>query len=556
MNLFGWQLKIGRQQALEDSQPSVAMPVKDDGAVLVEAAVGGAYGTYVDLDQQARTDSELITRYRNMSLAPEVDLALRAIKGEAVVHEESHEVVELNLDEVKDVPPALSDKLDQAFDRILDLLEFREKGHDVFMRWYIDGRLYYQALLDPQDPRSGLTSLRYLDPRKIRKVREVKRQRDPNTNAETVTVVREYYVYAEQGFDNRVQPGQPQSTSVRGVRIAKDAISYVPSGLLDETGKIVVSYLHKAIKNLNMLRAITDAMVISRLARAPERRIFYVDIGGLPRAKAEQHLRDQMARYKNRVVYDQETGMIRDDRKFTTMLEDIWMPRRDNNKTTEIDTLPGLQNDGIRDDVAYFAKALNRSLNVPIGRLEPENMVAGLTGRVGEVTREEVDFGKFIDELRVKFCTLFTDLLGKQAILTGIVTPDEWEQIKPKLRYRWARDNSFAEQKDLELLRSRLEVLGMIKPFVGMYYSNRWLRKYVLRQTDEDIRNLDREIQQEASNPQYMMVDPETGMLVPPPLAAGPPVPLGLDSGPAPVEAKSAPKPKPKMIGYDKGPDK
>lgn len=556
MQLFGWELKVGRQKALEDAQPSVAMPVKDDGAVVVEAAVGGAYGTYVDLDQQARNDAELITRYRNMSLAPEVDLALRAIKNESVVHEEGSETVELNLDEAKDVPPDLSEKLDAEFDRIVDLLEFRDRGHDVFMRWYVDGRIYYQVLIDPKNPRGGITSLKYLDPRKIRKIREVRRKRDFQTGAETVTVIREYFVYADTGFDNKPQQGQPPATTLRGIRISKDSISYVTSGLTDESGRTVVSYLHKAIKNLNMLRAITDAMVISRLARAPERRIFYVDIGGLPRAKAEQHLRDQMSRYKNRLVYDQESGQIRDDRKFTTMLEDIWMPRRDGAKTTEIDTLPGLQNDGIRDDVAYFAKALNRSLNVPVGRLEPENMVAGLTGRIGEVTREEVDFGKFIDELRTKFGALFTDLLGKQVILLGIVTPDEWEQIKPKIKYRWARDNSFAEQKDLELERGRLEVLGMIKPFVGMYYSNRWVRKYVLHQTDEEIREIDKEIGAEASNPQYMMVDPETGTLVPPPLAAGPPVPLGVDSGPSPAEGKSAPKPKPKMLGYDKGPDK
>lgn len=557
--LFGWELRFSKAKQQEQNQPEIAVPVKDDGAIVVEGAVGGAYGTYVDLDQTARNDAELITRYRGMALQPEIDQAVTEIKNEAIVEEETDETVELNLDEVDDIPSDLSEVMDEEFDRILDLLEFRSKGQDVFCKWYVDGRIYYQIQVDQKNLGQGIIGLRNIDPRKIRKVREVKKIRqggEAGQGFELTQTVKEYYIFNEQGFENRAKPGLPQPGNIVGLRIAKDGIAYVPSGLTDPDGKMVLGYLHKAIRPLNMYRAISDAAIISRLSRAPDRRVFYIDVGNLPRLKAEQYIREQMNRYRNKLKYDSVTGQIRDDRQFTTMQEDIWLPRRNGEKSTEISNLDGLQNDGITEDVLMFAKILNRSLNVPVARLEPENITTGITGRIGEITREEVNFQKFIDRLRTKFSELFTDLLGKQLILKGIVTPDEWDDLKPKIRYRWARDNSFAEQKDLDIMLARLEVLDRLMPYAGRYISNTTIRRKIMRQTDEEMREEDELIEEEALNPQYMQVDPETGALIPPPSAAEPPIPGGPDAGPGGLETKMKSKlaPDKPYPGPDKGP--
>jgi len=504
--LFGFTITKNKPQ----EQPVSFVPKDaEDGAMVVSE--GGVYGTYVDLDGAIRTESELVNKYREMAQVADVDIAIDDIVNEAIVQDNHKAVVSLNLDNLNQ-PDNIKKIVQEEFKNVLKLLEFESLSYECFRKWYVDGRLYYHAIINEKDPRAGITELRYIDPRKIRKVREVKRKKI-NQGANSTTVqqeANEYYVYSEKGFAKAVgTSGMVNDGTTTGLKIAKDSIVYVTSGLTNVNGDLVLSYLHKALKPLNQLRTLEDSLVIYRISRAPERRIFYIDVGNLPKMKAEQYLRDIMTRFKNKVVYDSSTGEIRDDRKFMTMLEDFWLPRREGGKGTEITTLPGGQNLGQIDDILYFQKKLYKSLNVPTTRLESEG--TWTFGRSGEITRDEIKFSKFVKRLRSKFSTLFTKVLEKQLILKGVITVDEWSEFKQSFKYQYAEDNNFEEVKDTEILNDRMNALRNVDDFAGKYYSHVWIRKNILRQSDEEIQEIDDQIEQESQNQQYNPVQ-ETGI--------------------------------------------
>jgi hypothetical protein len=505
IDLFGWQIKR------KEEEPVSFVPKQtDDGATIV--AEGGTYGTILDLDGTVRTEAELVNKYREVSLYPEVDEAIDNIVNEVIVQEPETKVVELILDDLEQ-PENIKKMLLAEFDEILKLLEFQDLSYDVFRRWYVDGRLYYHAILDEQNPKNGIIELRYIDPRKIKKIREIKKKRGA-TDMPMSQTAKEYYMYNDRGYTKANGSTALPNNSINGLKIAKDSIVHCSSGLMSNNGDMVISYLHKAIKPLNQLKAMEDSLIIYRISRAPERRIFYIDVGGLPKAKAEQYLRDVMTRFKNKVVYDQNTGEVRDDRKFMTMLEDFWLPRREGGRGTEVTTLPGGQNLGQLDDIIYFQKKLFKALNVPVSRLDPEQ--AFNIGRSTEITRDEVKFGKFINRLRNKFSTLFTKILERQLILKGIITPEEWDLFKNSINYKFAQDNLWAELKETEILRDRIAMLRDIDDYAGKYYSHSWIRRMVLRQSDEDMEEIDEQIVEEQSNPQYSPPQEE------PPMQEGP----------------------------------
>ena len=496
MNLFGFEFK----RVTPEEQPvSFAPPSNDDGAVVV--AAGGSYGTYVDLEGTARTEAELVTRYRDMSITADIDRAVEEIVNEAIVHETDEKIVELNLDGLQ-MADNIKAVIIQEFNAIKNLLNFEEKSYDIFKRWYIDGRLYYHAIIDDKNPRLGIKELRNIDPRKIRKVREQRKKKDVKTDSAVSQTVREYYIYNEKGYNAQgLGGGAGQYGPATGVKIAKDSIVHCTSGLMDTNGTMVISYLHKAIKPLNQLRVLEDATVIYRISRAPERRIFYIDVGNLPKMKAEQYLRDMMVRHKNRLVYDATTGEVRDDRKFMTMLEDYWLPRREGGKGTEITTLPGGENLGKMEDVEYFQKKLYQSLNVPATRLQTEQTYS--IGRATEITRDEVKFSKFISRMRAKFSTLFLKCLEKQLVLKGIVTVEDWKSISQYIKFDYAKDNYYEELKETDVLNSRLQVAAQLVPYIGKYYSHGWIRSNIFKQSDEDREQMDTEIKEELGNQIY-----------------------------------------------------
>jgi len=497
MRLFGFEI---RKQNPEQEPSSFAPPVEDDGAVIV--AAGGVYGTYVDLEGSAKTEAELVTKYRDMLNQPEVDQAVDDIVNEAIVMDEIEDTVSIDLEDLN-ITPKLKKVMTEEFAEVLKLLNFKNQAYDIFRRFYVDGRLYFHAIIDDKNPTEGVKELRYIDPRKIRKVKEVKKKKDNATGVTVQEKSSEYFLYSEKGYWNAGNGNfGGNGAGTGGIRIAKDSIVHVTSGIMDTNNTVVLSHLHKAIKVLNQLRTLEDATVIYRISRAPERRIFYIDVGNLPKMKAEQYLRDMMIRHKNKVVYDSTTGEVRDDRKFMTMLEDYWLPRREGNKGTEITTLPGGQNLGEMTDVMYFQKKLYKALNVPSSRLEAEQTFN--VGRSTEITRDEVKFAKFVDRLRSKFAALFTKTLGKQLILKGHLTVEEWEQISNEITYNYARDNYFAELKDLEMFRERSALLAEFDPYAGKYFSHAWLRKNVLRQTDDDIEMLDQQMEEELDDPRYV----------------------------------------------------
>jgi hypothetical protein len=493
--LFGFEIKRKEEKEL----PSFTPEYKDDGAIVV--AAGGQYGTYVDLDGTVRTEAELVSRYREMAQQPEIDSAIDDIVNDSIVNEENLKTVELVLDDLK-IANNIKKAISTEFDTVLDLLDFNVYSYDIFRRWYIDGRLYFHIIIDEQKIDQGIKELRYIDPRKIRKVREViKRRNKADPNAATVQKTNaEYFIYNERGFQARAG-AQAAMGGTSGLRIAKDSIVHVSSGLTDRDGTMVLSHLHKAIKPLNQLRALEDASIIYRLSRAPERLVFYVDVGNLPKVKAEQYLRDMMMRYKNKLVYDANTGEIKDDRKFMTMLENYWLPRREGGRGTEITTLPGGQNLGEMEDVKYFQRRLFKSLNVPFSRLEPETTYS--LGRAAEITREEVKFQRFIDRLRQRFSQLFLFALEKQLVMKKIMTPEDWDVLSKKIKFKYARDTFFSELKETEMLNDRINSLNNIVSYAGKYYSHEWIRKNVLKQTDNNIEEIDAQITQESTNPQY-----------------------------------------------------
>jgi hypothetical protein len=493
MQLFGFEIKRAEEES--KNTPSFVEKTEDDGAITVSATGVGQFGqALLDLEGQAKTEAELVTKYRNMEQHPEVQKAVDDIVNEAIVISDRDKVVEINLDDV-DLSDNIKKKVTEEFAGVLDLLDFSNKGYDVFNRWYIDGRLNYHVVIDTSSPKKGIHELRNIDPRKLRKVREVQKRKDGQTDTILKEVKNEYYVYNEKGFMKNAKAPTIDDGSVKGVKIAKDSIIQVTSGILNETNSMVLSHLHKAIKPLNQLKMLEDAAVIYRISRAPERRIFYIDVGNLPKAKAEQYLRDMMVKHKNRLVYDASSGEVKDDRKHMTMLEDFWLPRREGGKGTEITTLPGGQSLGEMDDVLYFQKNLYKSLNVPISRMESDTGFS--LGRASEISRDEVKFSKFIRRLRTRFSILFDEILEKQLILKGVMTPEEFKQIKNRIRYDFMEDNHYEELKQTEILRERLQTLRDLEEYVGKYFSQEWVRKNILMQTDEDIEELDKQIEAE-----------------------------------------------------------
>jgi hypothetical protein len=498
--LFGFQItneKTKKQEEQKDisniTEKSFALPQNDDGAVTLQT--GAYFGTYVDLEGVVRNEIELITRYREMAMQPELETAIDDIVNEAIVMQGHEEPLTINLDDLQ-VSDTIKKRIREEFENILRMLNFGNMGSELFRRWYIDGRMFYHVVIDETRPRDGIKELRYIDPRRIRKVREIQKMKDPATGGDIIKTAREYYLYNERGIIG--------AHSNLGMRIAPDAIVNVNSGLMDSRRAMVLSYLHKAIKPLNQLRMVEDATVIYRLSRAPERRVFYIDVGNLPKVKAEQYLRDIMVKYRNKLVYDSSTGEIRDDRKHLSMLEDFWLPRREGGKGTEIQTLPGGQNLGEMEDVKYFERKLYKSLGIPISRLE---MQQGFSiGRASEITRDELKFSKFVFRLRNKFSTLFDEALRVQLSLKGICTVEEWDYFKENIYYDFITDNNFEELKKAELIQNRITVLQFADPYIGKYFSTLWVRKNILNQTDDEIEEIDQQIavEQQAAMEQQM----------------------------------------------------
>ena len=492
LKLFGFNLGAKDIVKVEEpQQASFALPTAalDDGAVTITQ--NAHFGTYVDLEGSVRNELELITRYREMSNHPECESAIDEIVNEAITHDEDGTVVDIVTDKLKQ-PDAVKKKIQEEFKNVLKLMNFSNLSDDLFRRWYIDGRLFYHVIVDDKKPKEGIKELRYIDPRKIRKVREVRKDKDPKTGADIIKSTAEYYVYSDRGTTTQTFGANVN----QGIKIAPDSILNVNSGMMDAKNTFVISYLHKAIKPLNQLRMIEDAIVIYRLSRAPERRIFYIDVGNLPKGKAEQYMRDVMVKYRNKMVYDSSTGELRDDRKHLSMLEDFWLPRREGGKGTEITTLPPGQNLGELADVQYFQKKLLQSLGVPYSRLDAQQGMVGL-GRTTEVTRDELKFAKFITRIRNKFSQIFDHALATQLVLKGICSKEEWEKFREDIYYDYKKDNNFEELKEAELLRERLNMVAMIDPFVGRYYSQEWVKKNVMKLTDEEIEDMQKQIDSE-----------------------------------------------------------
>jgi len=488
INLFGFE--ISRSKPTENIQPAITAPLNDDGAVNITS--GGYFGTYLDLETSFKNENDLVTRYREMAMQPELESAIDDIVNEAIVHDVAGKTVTIMVDDLEQ-PDNIKEMIREEFQNVLRLLNFSNEGSDIFRRWYIDGRIYYQVLVDQKQPRLGIQSLVYIDPRKIKKIRQVIKKRDPRTGVEIVQGTQEYYVFN----DKATITGQTVTASPTdaGMKIAPDAIVNVNSGLLDPRRAVVLSYLHKAIKPLNQLRMVEDAVVIYRLSRAPERRVFYIDVGNMPKMKSEQYLRDIMTKFRNKVVYDSVTGEVKDDRKFMSMMEDFWIPRRGEGKNTEITTLPAGQNLGELSDVKYFEQKLYKSLNVPISRLEAQNGFS--LGRASEITRDELKFSKFVAKLRDKFSTIFDALMERQLALKGICSVEEWQELKEKIHYDFLKDNNFTELKEAELMTGRLMIMNQIDPYVGVYFSKEWVKKHVLQFDEEGIERMQEEIDAE-----------------------------------------------------------
>ena len=502
--LFGFEIKkSGKGVAKTPDLKSVVPPTDNDGAGYVTSSAG-YFGQYVNIDgDNAKDVHQLIMRYRGVSQNSEVDMAVEEIVNESITSSELEMNVQINLDDI-DATTKIKKTMTEEFKQILNMLNFTDLGHDIFRSWYIDGRIFYHLLIDEANPKQGVKEIRNIDAAKIRKVKNISTKKDPKTGVKIIDNVDEFYIYEEK-------PGINQQAGA--VKFSTDSITYVTSGLLDETKKKVVSHLHKALKPINQLRMMEDSLVIYRLARAPERRIFYIDVGNLPRGKAEQYMKDIMAKYRNKLVYDANTGELKDDRKHMSMLEDFWLPRREGGRGTEISTLPGGDNLGQIDDILYFQKRLYRSLNVPAQRLEQENNFS--LGRSNEITRDEIKFQKFIDRLRRKFSHIFLNILKKQLILKGVITEQDWDQWKGDIQVDFIKDNHYVELKESEIMRERLGLMSEATQFAGEYISKEWIWKNVLRMDDDEIKEVQKQMEGE---------DNEGGMDAEEPAAAdGPP---------------------------------
>ena len=528
--LFGFSIEPS-----ESKSKTVLSPVPPNNGDGVDNFIAsGFYGSYVDIEGAYRNEHELLKRYREMAIHPEVDNAVEDVVNEAIVSDLYDSPVEIELSNVS-ASDKLKDIIRKEFRYIKELLDFDKKSHEIFRNWYVDGRLYYHKVIDIKKPEQGIQELRYIDPSKMKFVRQEKKLRrgaegvDLSRTSETSKVlypeIEEYFVYSPKpNFPIGMASG---ASGQKGIKMAKDTVTYVTSGLVDRNKGSVLSYLHKAIKALNQLRMIEDSLVIYRLSRAPERRIFYIDVGNLPKVKAEQYLRDVMNRYRNKQVYNAQTGEIRDDRKFMSMMEDFWLPRREGGRGTEITTLPGGQNLGELSDIEYFQKKLYRALGVPESRIANDG---GFNlGRSSEILRDELKFTKFVGRLRKRFANLFSDMLKTQLILKNIITPEDWEKISDHIQYDFLYDNQFAELKESELMNERLGTLASIEPYIGKYYSVDYVRRKILRQTDTEIKEIDEQIEQEIADgiiPDPNAVDPITGE----------PLPGGDDLGDIPME--------------------
>ena len=522
--LFGFSIDDSQNKA-----PSVVSPVPPSNEDGVDYFVqSGFYGQYVDIEGVYKTEYDLVRRYREMALHPEADGAIEDVVNEAIVSDLYDSPVEIELTNVN-ASDKVKDTIRKEFKSIKEMLDFDKKSHEMFRNWYVDGRLYYLKVIDTKKPEQGIQEIRYIDPMKMKFVRQEKRDKNKamggvdlqnsfKGNARDIyPEIDEYYIYTPKpNYPTGMMSGGANSKG--SIKIAKDSITYVTSGLFDRNKGTCLSYLHKAIKALNQLRMIEDSLVIYRLSRAPERRIFYIDVGNLPKVKAEQYLRDVMMRYRNKLVYDANTGEVRDDRKFMSMMEDFWLPRREGGRGTEITTLPGGQNLGELADIEYFQKKLYRALSVPESRIANDG---GFNlGRSSEILRDELKFSKFVGRLRKRFANMFNDMLRTQLILKNVITPEDWESLNDHIQYDFVYDNQFAELKESEMMNERLGTLATIEPYIGKYYSNEWVRKKVLRQSDTEIEDIDKQIDKEIADgtiPDPSMVDPITGE----PLAPG-----------------------------------
>ena len=480
-DLFGFSITRKKQE--QDPKQNFTTPQADDGTTTV--AAGGYFGSYLDMEGTAKNEADLVRRYREISLHPECDQAIEDICNEAIVSSEEKDSVRVTLENIP-FGDEVKRRIDEEFLNVLKLMNFSTKGFEIFKRWYVDGRIFYQKIIDRETPKNGITELRYIDPRKIKKVRELKKMRS-TVDLSLTNDYEEYFMFNEKGVAG--------STSGSGVRIAADTIAFCSSGMVDQNKNMILSYLHKAIKPVNQLRMIEDAVVIYRIARAPERRIFKIDVGNLPKQKAEQYLRDVMARYRNKLVYDANTGEIRDDRSYMNMLEDYWLPTREGGRGTDITTLPGGQNLGEMADIEYFQRKLYRSLNVPVSRLEPATGFS--MGRSTEITRDELKFTKFVQRLRKKFTELFNDFLKTQLVLKGVISIEDWPVIQANIQYDFLQDGHFAELKESEMLKERVALADGLEKYVGKYFSQEYIRKFVFKQSEKEIKDLDKQIGKE-----------------------------------------------------------
>jgi hypothetical protein len=497
MKLFGFEIK--RADDDEKKPVSFADPINDDGALTISNSLGGFYSTGLDMEGSAKSEAELITRYRNMAMQPEITQAIDEVVNEAINVDTFDEVVEIVLEDT-DLPDKVIDRVQEEFYSILKLFDFSNNGYDMFQKFYVDGRLNYHIIIDEENLKKGIVELRYIDPRKIKLVREMKKDKNGEVVAKSIKA--EYYIYSENGFGQ----GQGANLSMQGgagqtsVKISKDSIGRVTSGIMNETNSMVLSHLHAALKPLNQLRMLEDATIIYTLTRAPERRIFYIDVGNLPKSKAEQYIRDMMVRHKNKLQYNSSTGEITDGRKMMTMTEDFWFPRRGGDRSTEVDTLAGGTSQALSTDenLQYFQRKLFKSLKVPLSRLEPETMYS--FGRVSEITRDELKFGKFVRRLRTRFAWLFNIILEKQLVLKGVMSPEDFAKIRNDIRYDFIKDNYFEELKMAEITRERMTTLREVEDYKGEYFSKAWIQKNVLNMTEEDIEDIQQEIENEKAN--------------------------------------------------------
>ncbi len=478
--IFGFKIERKSEERPNANVPAFALPENDDGSVMF--AGGGAYGSYLNMEGEYKNEVELIYKYREMSSLSDCEVAIENVVNEAIVAGKGERPVNILLDNLN-LTESIKTKIRNEFDVILDLLNFNNFGHEVFRRWYVEGRLYYHIMIDENDPSRGIVELRSLDATKIKKITQVNKEK----KQDTINVkVNEVFNYNPAGLN---------AQNRQGILISRDSIAYCTSGLLDKRKKMVLSYLHKAIKPLNQLRMVEDAIVIYRISRAPERRIFYIDVGNLPKVKAEQYIRDIMTRYKNRLVYDSESGEVRDDRRHQSMLEDYWLPRREGGRGTEITTLPGGENLGQLDDVQYFQKKLYKAMHVPVSRLEADSGFS--LGRESEITRDELLFSKFVHKLQIRFSSLFQEVMEKQLILKKIMTSSEWNAVKDNIQYDFTSDHFYTELKHQEIMNARMTLARDSEDFVGKYYSKEWFRTNILRQTEEEAQLEDERIESE-----------------------------------------------------------